>query len=479
MKINNDKPKITSREENYSKWYLDVINAAELAENAPTRGNMIIKPYGYAIWEGVQKILDNSFKQIGVKNAYFPLLIPEKFLKKEKDHVKGFAPEVAVVTHAGGKKLKEPLVIRPTSETIIYAAFSEWINSYRDLPLLINQWANVVRWELRPRLFLRTTEFLWQEGHTAHQTKEKADDWARKILSIYRNFAEETLAIPVIAGIKSESEKFAGASQTYTIEAMMQDGKALQCATSHNLGDNFAKVFNVSFLNDKGKKEYAQQTSWGISTRIIGGIIMTHGDDKGIILPPKIAPIQTIVVAIGHGKDLSKIEKMSTDIVEKLRKQNISAEVDFRDIRPGEKFYEWEKKGVPIRIEVGLKELKDKKLSLTRRDTGEKIIIAEKNLTKEVNNLLKEIQNNLYNTALKRQNSHIKIVDDWKEFEKAIKDGYFVSAHWCGDSKIEKIIKEKTGATIRCIPLEGKKEKGKCIKTGKSSSQRVIFAKAY
>ena len=472
--------KITSRSADYSQWYLDVIDAASLAEYGPVRGCMVIKPYGYALWEKTQKILDEKFKETGVQNAYFPLFIPEKLLKKEEDHVEGFAPEIAVVTHAGGKKLDEPLVVRPTSETIMYAVFSNWIKSYRDLPLLINQWANVVRWEMRPRLFLRTVEFLWQEGHTVHETEAEADQRARQMLEIYKNFAENVMAIPVISGVKSDSEKFAGAKCTYTVEAMMQDGKALQFATSHNLGQNFAKVFDVKFLDKNSEQQFGWQTSWGLSTRTIGGLIMTHSDDKGLVLPPKIASIQTIITTIVPSeKDKESVIGKAQEINKILKEAGVSSQTDIRDLRPGEKYFEWEKKGVPIRIELGPKDIANDSAILVRRDTGEKTKVSLKVISETVIKLLDEIQLNLFNRALEYRKQKTKIVDTWDEFVKAIEEGNFVSAHWSGDKEVEAQIKEETKATIRCIPFDQKKESGKCIKSGKPSLGRVWFAKSY
>jgi prolyl-tRNA synthetase len=393
--------------------------------------------------------------------------------------VEGFAPEVAVVTHAGGKKLDEPLVVRPTSETIIYDTFSRWVQSYRDLPLLINQWANVVRWEMRPRLFLRTTEFLWQEGHTVHETMEEADERAKQMLNIYKDFAENVMAIPVIQGIKSESEKFAGAFRTYTIEAMMQDGKALQFATSHNLGTNFAKAFNVLFLGRDGKQHYGAQTSWGLSTRTIGGLIMVHSDDKGLVLPPKMAPIQVIITTIGYGSDATKIKEKAEETADLLKHTSIRTEVDTRELRPGEKFYEWEKKGVPVRIELGPKDVVSGMAVVVRRDTGEKQSITFNALGREIILLLEKIQKDLYTKALNMRIARTKTVDSWDEFTRAIEEGSFVLAHWCGDAEVEKQIKEETGATIRCIPFDQEPESGVCIKSGEPSTCRVLFAKAY
>ncbi|MBT9164307.1 MAG: Proline--tRNA ligase [candidate division WS2 bacterium] len=475
----NEERKITPRHEDYSAWYLDIIAAADLAENGPVRGTMIIKPYGYALWERIQSILDMRFKKIGVKNAYFPLFIPEKFLKKEVQHVEGFAPEVAVVTHAGGKELEEPIVVRPTSETIIYDAFSNWIQSYRDLPLLINQWVNVVRWEMRPRLFLRTTEFLWQEGHTAHAMPEEADSFARDMLEVYRDFAENIMAIAVVPGMKSESEKFAGAYKTYTIEAMMQDGKALQFSTSHNLGENFAKVFDVMFLDEKGERKYASQTSWGLSTRTIGGLIMSHSDDKGLILPPRIAPIQAVITTIGHGADVGRVTDAAREIARRLNDAGIRCELDIRELRPGEKFYEWEKKGVPVRIELGPKDITSDSAILARRDTGAKQTVFLTSLPEAITTLLDTIQSDLFARSKERLTMHTKNVDSWEDFVRAINDGNFVLTHWCGDAEVEKQIKEETGATIRCIPFDQPKEAGVCVKSGRPSDKRVLFAKSY
>jgi len=471
--------KITPRSEDYSQWYLDVIDVAQLAENAPIRGCMIIKPYGYALWERVQKILDEKFKETGVQNAYFPLFIPEKLLKKEEAHVEGFAPEVAVVTHAGGKKLEEPLIVRPTSETIMYDTFSNWIQSYRDLPLLINQWANVVRWEMRPRLFLRTTEFLWQEGHTVHETEEEADARAKQMLEIYRDFSEQIMAIPVTPGVKSESEKFAGALRTYTVEAMMQDGKALQFATSHNLGQNFAKVFNVSFLGREGGKQYGWQTSWGLSTRTIGGLIMTHSDDKGLVLPPKMASIQVVITTIGQGADKEIVFAKALEIEKTLKQSNVRVFIDNRDLRPGEKFYEWEKKGVPVRLELGPKDVSKDAAVMVRRDTGEKETVSVPEIVSVINKALDAIQVNLFTRALEYRKQKTKKVSNFEDFSKEIEAGNFVLAHWSGDGDVEESIKKETGATIRCIPLDQIQEDGECVYSKKPSTGLVIFAKSY
>ncbi len=472
--------KITSRAEDYSAWYLDIIDAAGLAEHAPVKGCMIIKPYGYALWEKVQNVLDAEFKKTGVENAYFPLLIPERLLKKEESHVEGFAPEVAVVTHAGGKELEEPLVVRPTSETIMYEVFSKWIQSYRDLPLLINQWANVVRWEMRTRLFLRTTEFLWQEGHTVHATEKEADVRARQMLEVYKNFVEGYMAIPVIPGEKSESEKFAGAAVTYTCETMMQDGKALQIATSHNLGQNFAKVFEVKYLDQSNALQYGWQTSWGMSTRSIGGLIMTHSDDKGLVLPPKMASIQVVIIPILPKEwDKPLVMEEVESLKAKFIKEGISVKVDERDIRPGEKFYEWEKKGVPVRVEIGPKDIAANQIVAVRRDTGEKKSISLENVTTDIKNLLETIQSDMFARALEYQKAKTKSADTWEEFTKLIEEGNFVLAHWSGEKDAEAQIKEETGATIRCLPFGVDEESGTCIKSGKPSVRRVIFAKSY
>ncbi len=472
--------KITTRAEDYNQWYLDVIEQASLAENAPVKGCMIIKPYGYALWEKTQKILDEKFKETGVENAYFPMLIPERLLKREENHVEGFAPEVAVVTHAGGKKLEEPLVVRPTSETIMYEVFSKWIHSHRDLPLLVNQWANVVRWEMRTRLFLRTTEFLWQEGHTVHATEKEADHRARMMLEVYKDFAENYMAIPVVPGQKSESEKFAGALTTYTIEAMMQDGKALQFSTSHNLGQNFAKAFDVSFLDEESKSQFGWQTSWGLSTRTIGGLIMTHSDDKGLVLPPRIASIQVVIIPIIPKEwDTELVMEESKSLFNNLKSAHISTKLDDRDFRPGEKFYEWEKKGVPLRIEIGPKDIANSSVVIARRDTGEKKTVPLSELVETAQSMLDAIQENLYSQALSRRLENTVSVDTWEQFTEAIEAGKFVLAHWSGEKEVESEIKEETKATIRCIPFDQKKEEGVCIKSGKPSEGRVLFAKAY
>jgi prolyl-tRNA synthetase len=482
MSEQNHEKAITPRGEDYSQWYLDVIAAADLAEYAPVKGCMIIKPNGYAIWEQVQKILDTRFKELGVQNAYFPLLIPERLLKKEAQHVEGFAPEVAVVTHAGGEKLEEPLIIRPTSETIMYEVFSGWIHSYRDLPLLINQWANVVRWELRTKPFLRTTEFLWQEGHTVHATETEADAYARQMLGVYEWFSREYMAIPVITGPKSDNERFAGAFTTYSCEAMMQDGKALQYATSHNLGDNFAKAFNIQFLDDQNTPQYGWQTSWGLSTRSIGGLIMTHSDDKGLVLPPRMTttPIVLIPVFTADNKEevIAKAKELADTITTATGHK---VKIDDRDhLRVGEKFFEWEKRGIPLRLEYGPKDIAAEQCVAVRRDTAEKKMLkVDGSIGDEIKNLLEAIQSSLYEAAQKRLSENTIEANSWEDFAAAIENGKFVLAHWDGTTETEKMIKEESGATIRCIPFSQQKEDGICIKTGNPSNGRVLFAKAY
>ena len=477
---NESKQKITPRAEDYSQWYLDVIAAADMAEHAPVKGCMVIKPYGYAIWENIQKVLNVQFKETGVENAYFPLLIPQSLLTREEDHVEGFAPEVAVVTKAGNKDLEEPLVVRPTSETIMYETFSKWVQSYRDLPVLVNQWANVVRWELRTRLFLRTTEFLWQEGHTVHATHDEADERARMMGDVYTKFAEDYMAIPGIPGRKTESERFAGAIETYTLEAMMQDGKALQFATSHNLGDNFAKAFDIMYLGEDNEHHHAWQTSWGISTRSIGGLIMTHSDDKGLVLPPKIAPIHVVIIPIYKtDEERDSVSAAAQSLREKFG-SDLEVKFDDRDhMRPGEKFFEWERKGVPVRIEIGPRDVADNNAVLVRRDTGEKSVIGQTDVVEVVTGLLQDIQQNLLQRAQSLRDENTVSVDSWGDFTAAIEDSKFVLAHWDGTEATEKMIKNETGATIRCIPFDGKVESGVCVKTGEKSQQRVVFAKAY
>ncbi len=487
---------ITSRAQDYAQWYNDLVIKGELADYSAVRGCMVIKPYGFALWENMRDALDKMFKDTGHVNAYFPLFIPKSFLSREAAHVEGFAKECAVVTHyrlkndpdGGGvvvdpeAKLEEELIVRPTSETIIWNSYKDWIQSYRDLPLLINQWANVVRWEMRTRLFLRTAEFLWQEGHTAHATREEAVEEAERMLEVYATFVEEFMALPVIRGVKTESERFAGAEDTYCIEALMQDGKALQAGTSHFLGQNFAKAFDVTFSNKENKLEYVWATSWGVSTRLVGALVMAHSDDQGLVLPPKIAPIQVVIVPIYKGDDQkSKIDGKVKEITDNLRKLGVRVKYDDSDNnRPGWKFAEYEMKGVPIRLAIGARDLENNVVEVARRDTKEKKSVSLDGIAQYTEGLLLDIQNSMFNRAKTYQQAHITNADSWDEFEKLLDEkGGFVSAHWDGSAETENVIKEKTKATIRCIPLNNPKEDGKCILTGKPSEQRVLFARAY
>ncbi len=472
--------RITPQHEDFSRWYTDLVIQGKLADYSPVKGCMVIRPNGYAIWEKMQRELDRMFKESGHVNAYFPLFIPESFMKKEAEHVKGFAPECAVVTKGGGQELEEPLYIRPTSETIIWSMYKKWIMSYRDLPILINQWANVVRWEMRTRLFLRTTEFLWQEGHTAHATYQEAEEETLKILEIYRKFAEEYMAMPVIIGKKSESEKFAGALHTYSIEAMMQDGKALQAGTTHNLGQNFAKAFDVTFQDKDGELKYVYATSWGVSTRLIGALILTHGDDNGVIIPPKLAHIQMVIIPIWKEETRQKVLKFAENIYTKLNK-NFSVKLDDREqYKPGYKYTEWEMIGVPLRIEIGPRDVDNNQVIVVRRDTREKIIVGIANIINEISNILDLVQAELFETALKFQKSNTFQIDEYNHFKQYMeeKEG-FLSSHWCGSAECETKIKDDTKATIRNIPFNRHEEKGKCIVCGNDSNGRVIFAKAY
>lgn len=488
--------KITTRQTDYSQWYLDIVKVADLAEHSDVKGCMIIKPYGYAIWEKMKDVLDRKFKETGHSNAYFPLFIPKSYLSKEASHVEGFAKECAVVTHyrlkvdenGGGiivdpeAKLTEELIVRPTSETIIWSSYKKWIQSYRDLPILINQWANVVRWEMRTRLFLRTAEFLWQEGHTAHATRQEAIEETEKMLDVYASFAEEYMAMPVVKGIKSENERFAGADETYCIEALMQDGKALQAGTSHFLGQNFAKAFDVKFADKEGKQDYVWATSWGVSTRLMGALIMTHSDDFGLVLPPKLAPIHVAVVPIYNGEEqLQKIKAAIDPIISELRASGLTVKFDDDDQkRPGWKFAEYEAKGVPVRLAVGMRDLENNQVELARRDTREKQTVSLDGLTQQILTLLDTIQTSLFNNALEFRNRSIKKVDDYEEFKKLIETkGGFFSVHWDGTKETEEKIKTDTKATIRCIPLDAAAEEGKCMVTGKPSARRVLVAKAY
>jgi prolyl-tRNA synthetase len=484
---------ITARSEDYSQWYLDIVKKAGLSDNSPVRGCMVIKPYGFALWENMRDTLDKMFKDTGHVNAYFPLFIPKSFLSKEAAHVEGFAKECAVVTHyrlkndpnGGGiivdpdAKLEEELIVRPTSETIIWDTYRDWIKSYRDLPLLINQWANVVRWEMRTRPFLRTTEFLWQEGHTAHSTSQEAMAEARQMLEVYAEFAEEWMAMPVVKGIKSPNERFAGAVETFCIEALMQDGKALQAGTSHFLGQNFAKAFDVQFLNRENKQEYVWATSWGASTRLIGGLIMTHSDDDGLILPPKLAPVQVVIVPIP--KPSPEIMEAAEIITKALRQHNIRVKIDKDETkRPGFKFAEYEMTGVPVRIGIGARDLAEGKVEIARRDTKDKMSVNTEGVAEYIKDLLTEIQDNLLARAKAYRTDMTSKADTLEEFTKILEEkGGFILAHWDGTGETEEKIKELTKATIRCIPLDAEMEDGKCILTGKPSSQRVYFARAY
>jgi len=487
--------KITPRSQDYSLWYNDIVQHADLAENSGVRGCMVIKPYGYAIWEKMQAELDKKFKQTGHVNAYFPLFIPKSYFSKEADHVDGFAKECAVVTHyrlknsEDGKgivvdedaKLEEELIVRPTSETIIWDTYRKWIQSYRDLPLLVNQWANVVRWEMRTRLFLRTAEFLWQEGHTAHATKEEALEETDKIINLYSDFAQDFMAMPVVIGAKSENERFAGALETYTIEALMQDGKALQAGTSHFLGQNFAKAFDVKFATKEGTQEYVWATSWGVSTRLMGALVMTHSDDKGLVLPPKLAPFQVVIVPIyRNDEQLEKIKEIVLEIKSSLENRNISVKFDDRDThKPGWKFAEYELKGVPVRLAIGMRDVENGTVEVARRDTLEKETLKVENIDVKVENLLHKIQKNLFDKANDFREENTFQADSFEEFKELIEKGGFVYAHWDGTSETEEIIKNDTRATIRCIPETSEINEGKCILSGKKSKQRVLFAKAY
>lgn len=473
---------ITKQSKNFSKWYTDVIQKAELADYAPVKGCMIIRPYGYSIWENIQKYLDKMIKNTGCQNAYFPIFIPESFLNKEKEHVEGFAPECAVVTYGGGSELTEKLIVRPTSETIMYYMYAKWINSYRDLPILINQWANVVRWEMRTRLFLRTSEFLWQEGHTAHATQEEAEERTIMMLNIYEKFLKEYLAIPVIKGLKSENEKFAGANKTYTIEALMKDKKCLQAGTSHNLGQNFSKVFGIKFLDKEGKQQYVWQTSWGVSTRLIGALIMVHGDNKGLILPPKVAPYQVVIVPIWKNEEEQKQVTEAIKIIEeKLKNIDIRIHSDLRTtVTPGFKFNDWEMRGIPLRIEIGPKDIEKKSCVVALRHTFKKISINLDKIEKFIPETLEKIQKELYERALEFLKENTHTANTFVEFSEIIQSkGGIISSHWCGKKECELKIKEKTKATLRCIPLDAKNEEGKCIICGERSNKKVLFSRSY
>jgi prolyl-tRNA synthetase len=474
--------KVTPRSKDYSRWYTDVIQKAELADYAPVKGCMVIRPYGYALWENIQEGLDRRFKATGHVNAYFPLFIPESFIKKEAEHVEGFSPELAVVTHGGGKKLDEPLIVRPTSETIINAMYAKWVRSWRDLPILINQWCNVVRWEMRTRLFLRTTEFLWQEGHTAHATHEEAEEEALRMLDVYADFAENDAAIPVIKGRKSDAERFAGAVRSYTIEAMMGDKRALQSGTSHNLGDNFARAFGTQYLDQNNELRYVHQTSWGLSTRMVGAVIMVHGDDQGLILPPKLAPYQVVIVPIWHDEGekaqvLAAVETITGEFGEAVR-----CKVDDREeYSPGWKFNDWEMRGVPLRIEVGPKDVAKGQVTLARRDVAGregKSSAPMEGLVGRMREMLDEIQANLFANALKFREDNTSEPKDYEEFKIVVENG-FARSYWCGSAECEATIKDETKATIRCIPFDQDGEKGNCIYCGHEATEKAIFARAY
>lgn len=486
---------LTKRAENYSQWYNELVVKADLAEQSAVRGCMVIKPYGYAIWEKMQQQLDKMFKATGVQNAYFPLLIPKSFLCREAEHVEGFAKECAVVTHYRLKndpngngvivdpeaRLEEELIVRPTSETIIWGTYRNWIHSYRDLPILCNQWANVMRWEMRTRMFLRTAEFLWQEGHCAHATAEESEARTVQMINLYADFAEKFMAIPVIKGVKSANERFAGAVNTYTIEAMMQDGKALQSGTSHNLGQNFAKAFDVTFVNKDNKPEYVWANSWGVSTRLMGALIMTHSDDNGLVLPPRLAPIQVVIVPIyKNNEQLAEITEHVRPIVNRLNELGISVKYDDADNRrPGFKFADYELKGVPVRLAIGARDIENGTVEVMRRDTLEKSEQQLEGIAERVVALLEDIQESIFQKALKRRESMTRTVETYDEFKEEIEKGGFILAHWDGTTETEELIKDETKATIRCIPLEGDKTPGFCMVTGKPSKQRVIFARSY
>jgi prolyl-tRNA synthetase len=472
---------ITSKEKDFSQWYVDVVRKTELADYTTIKGCMVIRPYGYGLWENMQAGLDRRIKETGHKNAYFPLFIPESLLKKEAEHVKGFAPELAWVTEGGSQKLEERLAIRPTSEAIICSLYSKWVRSWRDLPILINQWVNIVRWEKVTRLFLRTTEFLWQEGHTAHKNEQEAEGETLKILNqVYRDYIENDLAIPVIVGRKTEKEKFAGALHTYTLEALMTDGKVLQAGTSHNLGQNFAKAFNIKYLDEDQQEKYVWQTSWGTTTRLIGALVMVHGDDRGLNLPPKVAPVQVIIIPIMFDKTKKEVRNKAEDIITILKK-DFRVEIDGRDeFTPGWKFNEWEMKGVPLRLEIGPKDLAKGQVMVVRRDTGEKMAVKEEKLIETVEKLLNNIQENLFNKAKSFLQKNIREVSDYNKFKEIIeKKRGLIKTYWCGNKDCEDKIKEETKASIRCIPFEQEEASGKCIYCGKESSTLVYFARAY
>lgn len=473
---------ITSKEQDYSAWYNDIVLKAEMADYAPVKGCMVIRPHGYAIWEKIQRGLDDMFKETGHVNAYFPLLIPESFIHKEAEHVEGFAPELAVVTRAGGKELEEPLIIRPTSETVIWSKYKDWIQSYRDLPLLINQWANVVRWEMRTRLFLRTTEFLWQEGHTAHATAKEAEEETLKMLEVYKTFAEEFMAMPVLTGKKTEAQKFAGAVDTYSIEAMMGDKKALQCGTSHYLGQNFAKAFEVKFQNENNVEEFVYATSWGVSTRLIGALVMTHSDNKGLVLPPKLSPFEIIIIPIMKTpEEESAVRPFVDKLTDMLKSNGVTYKVDDRShVTVGWKFNEWELKGIPLRIEVGPRDVKENKIVVVRRNDSVKESLPLDGIGEKSRKILDEIQAELFNKAKSFRDENINKIDTYDDLKEYFKSNMgFALSYWCGSPECEADVQQETKATIRVVPFEKPGEKGKCIKCGKESDTEVVFAKAY
>ncbi|MHC4549631.1 MAG: proline--tRNA ligase [Planctomycetota bacterium] len=474
--------RITPRSEDFPRWYQEVCQTGDLAENAPVRGCMVIKPHGYALWENIQAPLDRMFKETGHVNAYFPLFIPMSFLDREAKHVEGFSPELAVVTHGGGKELEEPLVVRPTSETVVGAMYAKWVQSHRDLPVLINQWANVVRWELRPRLFLRTVEFLWQEGHTVHATQEEAEEETLKILDIYERLATEYLAVPVHRGLKSRLETFAGADRTYAIEGLMQDGKALQMGTSHNLGQNFARAFDIQFQDVDGERKYGWMTSWGVSTRLIGGVVMAHGDDKGLVLPPRIAPVQVVLVPIYKKvDDKAAVLQAAARMIDALKDAGLKARLDDREhVKPGPKFFEWERKGVPVRLELGPRDLAENKVVLVRRDDGTKAPVPVEGLVQTITGVLGEVQQTLYDRALRFRDEHTHQASSLKDFERLLEEpGGFVEACTDGTDETERRIKERTKATIRIVLGDGEDVGGKCILSGHTATRRALFAVAY
>ncbi len=470
---------ITPRDQDYAQWYIDVVLKSEMADYSPVKGCMVIRPNGYGIWENVQRHLDRMFKETGHQNAYFPLFIPESFLKKEAEHIEGFAPECAVVTHAGGKLLEEPLVIRPTSETMIWSKFRDWISSHRDLPILLNQWCNVCRWEMRTRLFLRTTEFLWQEGHTAHATAEEAEEETMKMVRIYQRFAEQFLAMPVLVGRKTEQEKFAGALHTYCIEAMMQDGKALQSGTSHNLGQNFAKAFDVTFQDANKQNQFVYATSWGVSTRLIGAMVMSHSDDNGLVVPPKLAPLPVVFVPIWRSDDeqarvLGRARELTRDW------DPLFYKIDDRDqIKPGRKFAEWEIRGIPIRIEIGPRDCDNNEVIVVRRDTSEKTTVSMNGLREHLESMLETMQHDLFAAAKKRMIDRTRNCDDYADYKSSVANGGFFNIHWCGDNACETQLQNETKSTIRCIPFDRAEESGKCMLCGKPSARRVVAAQGY